>query len=153
MTSSQETFHILLADDDADDRQFFSEAIHEIKMEHSLKLFNDGAALMEYLDDPENEDMTTPHILFLDLNMPFKNGMDCLREIRQNPKYNNLSIAIYSTSSSEKDIEETFIGGANIYIKKPNDFGTLKKVIKDVLNMNWQFHSSGMNLETFLFSI
>lgn len=151
--TSNETFHILLADDDADDRQFFSEAIHELKMQHSLKLFNDGRQLMNYLEDPANEDMDIPHILFLDLNMPYMNGMDCLREIRKNPKFNNLSIAIYSTSSSEKDIEETFIGGANIYIRKPNDFTTLKKVIKDVVSMNWQFHSSGMNLETFLFSI
>lgn len=153
MTHSHEPFHILLADDDADDRQFFSEAIHEIKMDHTLKLFNDGKELMDFLEHPDNEDMTLPHILFLDLNMPYKNGMECLKEIRQNPKYNNLSVAIYSTSSSEKDIEETFASGANIYIRKPNDFSTLKKVIKDVVNMNWQFHSSGMNLETFLFSI
>lgn len=151
--TNNEPIHILLADDDADDRQFFSEAINELKMEHTLTLFNDGRQLMNYLEDPANEDMDIPHILFLDLNMPYMNGMDCLREIRKNPKFNSLSIAIYSTSSSEKDIEETFIGGANIYIRKPNDFTTLKKVIKDVVSMNWQFHSSGMNLETFLFSI
>ncbi|RZJ30615.1 MAG: response regulator [Flavobacterium sp.] len=151
--TSNEPFHILLADDDADDRQFFSEAIAELKMTHTLTLFNDGRQLMNYLEDPANDDMDIPHILFLDLNMPYMNGMDCLREIRKNPKFNNLSVAIYSTSSSEKDIEETFIGGANIYIRKPNDFTTLKKVIKDVVSMNWQFHSSGMNLETFLFSI
>jgi DNA-binding response OmpR family regulator len=118
-----------------------------------LTIFNDGAALMDYLEDPGRENVDTPHILFLDLNMPCKTGFDCLKEIRENSKFNNLSIAIYSTSSSEKDIEETFIGGANIYIKKPNDFSALKKVIKDVVNMNWQFHSSGMNLQTFLFSI
>lgn len=153
MTSSHEPIHILLADDDADDRQFFSEAINELKMEYTLTLFKDGKELMDYLEHPENDDEDIPHILFLDLNMPCKTGMDCLKEIRENSKYKNLSIAIYSTSSSEKDIEETFIGGANIYIKKPNDFATLKKVIKDVISMNWQFHSSGMNLETFLFSI
>ncbi|HLA54489.1 MAG TPA: response regulator [Flavobacterium sp.] len=147
------TFHILLADDDADDRQFFSEAISELRMEHKLSLFKDGKELMDYLEHPDTQEADVPHILFLDLNMPCKTGLDCLQEIRANSKFKDLSIAIYSTSSSEKDIEETFIGGANIYIKKPNDFSKLKKVIKDVVNINWQFHTSGLNMETFLFSI
>ena len=85
--------------------------------------------------------------------MPGKTGMDCLKEIRANTRFKDVSIAIYSTSSSEKDIEDTFIEGANIYIKKPNDFSMLKKAIKEVVNMNWQFHTSGLNIETFFFSI
>lgn len=153
MSNNTGIFHILMADDDADDRQFFSEAISELKMEHKLSLFKDGKELMDYLQHPDMLDMNMPHILFLDLNMPCKTGMDCLKEIRENSKFKDLSIAIYSTSSSEKDIEDTFIGGANIYIKKPNDFSKLKKVIKDVVNINWQFHTSGLNMETFLFSI
>ena len=148
--NSDTPFHILMADDDADDRQFFADAVSELKMENKLTFCMDGKELMDYLENPENE---MPHILFLDLNMPGKTGIDCLREIRSNPKYQDLSVAIYSTSSSEKDIEDSFIGGANIYIKKPNDFAKLKKAIKDVINMNWQFHTSGLNMETFLFSV
>ncbi|HEX9979819.1 MAG TPA: response regulator [Flavobacterium sp.] len=143
-------FQILMADDDPDDRQFFHEAISELRMENKLTMFRDGRELMDFLEQPETE---VPHILFLDLNMPSMTGLDCLKQIRSNPKYNDLSIAIYSTSSSEKDIEESFIGGANIYIKKPNDFSQLKKTIKDVVNINWQYHTSGLNMETFLFSI
>jgi len=141
---------ILLADDDEDDRTFFSEAIAELKMTNQLTMFNDGKDLMEYMNDP---DSTLPHILFLDLNMPYKNGLDCLKELRADQRFKNVSVAIYSTSSSEKDIENTFVEGANIYIKKPNDFSELKKVIKEVVHMNWQFHSSGLNKETFFFSI
>lgn len=142
--------HIILADDDEDDRNFFSDAIQELKMNSTLTTFKDGKELIDYLEDPET---VHPHIIFLDLNMPCKTGFDCLKEIRENSKYKDISIAIYSTSSSEKDIEDTFIGGANVYIKKPNDFGKLKKVIKDVVNMNWQFHTSGLNKETFFFSV
>jgi DNA-binding NarL/FixJ family response regulator len=105
---------------------------------------------MDYLVLP---DIKLPHILFLDLNMPGKTGIECLKEIRANTRFKDVSVAIYSTSSSEKDIEDTFIEGANIYIKKPNDFSALKKVIKEVINMNWQFHTSGLNIETFFFSI
>ena len=150
MISHKDPIHIVLADDDEDDRNFFSEAITELKMNNKVTLFKDGKDLMDYL---EQSDTKLPHIIFLDLNMPCKTGFDCLKEIRSNSKFKDISIAIYSTSSSEKDIEETFIGGANIYIKKPNDFAKLKKVIKDVVNINWQFHSSGLNKETFFFSI
>lgn len=142
--------HIILADDDEDDRNFFNDAIKELKMNSKLTIFNDGKELIDYLEGLQT---AMPHILFLDLNMPCKTGFDCLKEIRANAKFKDISIAIYSTSSSEKDIEETFIGGANIYIKKPNDFSKLKKVIKDVVNMNWQYHTSGLNKETFFFSI
>ncbi|WP_225876035.1 response regulator [Flavobacterium kayseriense] len=150
MISNKDLMHILIADDDEDDRTFFSEAMTELKMNNKLTLFNDGKDLMDYLNDPE---ITLPHILFLDLNMPYMSGFECLKMIRANDRFRDVSIAIYSTSSSEKDIEETFIEGANIYIKKPNDFTKLKKVIKEVLNINWQFHSSGLNKETFFFSI
>jgi len=150
MISNKDLMHILIADDDEDDRTFFSEAMTELKMNNKLTLFNDGKDLMDYLTDPE---ITLPHILFLDLNMPYMSGFECLKMIRANNRFRDVSIAIYSTSSSEKDIEETFIEGANIYIKKPNDFTKLKKVIKEVLNINWQFHSSGLNKETFFFSI
>ncbi len=150
MLTNESTLRILLADDDEDDRTFFSEAIAELKMTNQLTLFNDGKDLMEYMHNPDSQ---LPHILFLDLNMPYKNGLDCLKEIRADQRFKNVSVAIYSTSSSEKDIENTFVEGANIYIKKPNDFSELKKVIKEVVHMNWQFHSSGLNKETFFFSI
>ncbi|WP_233579307.1 response regulator [Flavobacterium sp. LS1R10] len=150
MIAHQDSMHILLADDDEDDRTFFSEALQELKMNNDLTLFKDGKDLMDYLENPLSK---LPHVLFLDLNMPGKTGLDCLNEIRANSRFKEVSIAIYSTSSSEKDIEDTFVKGANIYIKKPNDFIKLKKVIKEVVHMNWQFHSSGLNIETFFFSI
>jgi CheY-like chemotaxis protein len=150
MITHQDSMHILLVDDDEDDRAFFSEAIQELKMNNKLTLFKDGNDLMDYLVMPE---IKLPHVLFLDLNMSGKTGIECLKEIRSNTRFKDVSIAIYSTSSSEKDIEDTFVGGANIYIKKPNDFSKLKKVIKEVVNMNWQFHTSGLNIETFFFSV
>lgn len=150
MISHNDSMHILIADDDEDDRTFFSEALMEQKMNNKLTMFKDGKELIDYLSNP---DITMPHILFLDLNMPYMTGFECLKTIRANVRFKDVSIAIYSTSSSEKDIEETFVEGANIYIKKPNDFTKLKKVIREVLNINWQFHSSGLNKETFFFSI
>ena len=145
-----DVLHILLADDDDDDRLFFKDAIGEVKVKTVVNMVNDGVELMDYLN---NADTRLPNLIFLDLNMPRKDGMECLKEIRSNHKLKDLTIAIYSTSGLEKDIEETFVRGANIYIKKPNDFEELKSILDKVININWQYHTSGFNKENFLLNL
>lgn len=147
---NQNPLHILLADDDEDDRMIFRDAIHEVKVKTNLTMVNDGVQLMEYLQTLDGD---LPQIVFLDLNMPRKNGIECLREIRNDPHLKDLSIAIYSTSASEEDIEDTFVKGANVYIKKPSDFNTLVKVLEEVITINWQYHTSDLNKENFVLSI
>lgn len=144
---NKEYMHIVLADDDEDDRMFFTDAFEELKIQTKVNTYNDGAQLMEYLN---NEDSILPEILFLDINMPKKNGLECLSEIRANPRFNNIAVAIYSTSSSEEHIEETFVNGANVYIKKPSDFDHLKKILSNVVTVNWQYQTSGLNKDNFL---
>lgn len=141
---------VLLADDDEDDRIFFKDAIEKLKMKTDIDTVNDGQQLMEYLKKPGAR---LPHVLFLDLNMPRKSGLECLQEIRGNNDLNSMSIAIYSTSSSEGDIHESFIHGANIYIKKPHDFQKLKQAIATVITTNWQYHTTPLNRENFLMVI
>lgn len=143
----EEDVFIILADDDEDDRLFFEEAFEELKINTKVKTFNDGVQLMDYLNETAN---FLPNILFLDLNMPKKSGMECLSEIKKDNRFKDLAIAIYSTSASEEDIENTFVMGANVYIKKPNDFKQLKKVLSNVVTINWQYHTSGLNKDNFL---
>ncbi len=150
MIHDKNIVEILLVDDDQDDRSIFSDALSELKIETNLNLLEDGRELVNYLEDRNNK---RPDILFLDLNMPYKSGVECLKDIRAIEKFKDLSVAIYSTSNSEKDMEDTFINGANIYIRKPNDFTQLKKVLTEVLSINWQFHTSALNKETFLLNI
>jgi len=142
--------YILLADDDDDDRLFFKDAIEEIKVKTLVTMVNDGVELMKNLNKPE---YYLPNLVFLDLNMPRKNGMECLKEIRSKSMFKDLSIAIYSTSAFEKEVEEAFINGANIYIKKPYDFEELKNIIAKVITLNWQNHTSGLNRENFLLNM
>ena len=146
---NKEYIYIEIDDDDEDDRLFFTDAFSELKINTKVQTFNDGLALMNFL----NSTNIFPNILFLDLNMPIKNGIECLEEIKKNPRFNDIAIAIYSTSSSEEHIEETFVKGANIYIKKPSDFATLKKTLSDVVTINWQYHTSGLNKDNFLLRI
>ncbi|KIX22501.1 transcriptional regulator [Flavobacterium sp. 316] len=141
---------ITLADDDEDDRLFFTDAFDELKINTVVNTVNNGVQLMDFLNNPES---VLPNIIFLDLNMPIKSGIDCLKEIKQNDRFKDIAIAIYSTSSSDEDVENTFVLGANIYIKKPSDFNTLKKVLNEVVTLNWQYHTSGLNKENFLLRI
>lgn len=141
---------IILTDDDEDDRLFFKDAIEEISVKTALRLFNHGQELMDFLAVPTND---LPDLLFLDLNMPIKNGMECLKEIKADKRLQHIIVAIYSTSSSEQDVENTFINGANIYINKPSSFKALKKAVAKVLKVNWQYHTSNFNRETFLLRV
>ncbi|MBQ0733343.1 response regulator [Aquimarina celericrescens] len=141
---------VVLVDDDEDDRLLFKDAIEEVDMNTNLLLFGNGQEFMDYIS---LSGQPLPHLVFLDLNMPVKDGIQCLTEIRSTSTLKDLSVAIYSTSSSDKDIEQTFINGANIYINKPSDFSKLKKAIKEVLKLNWQYHTSNLNRDNFLLSI
>ena len=126
-----DVLNILLADDDADDRLFFKEAMEELNVEAMVSFVNDGSQLMYFLNQPG---VNLPNIIFLDINMPVKNGMDCLKEIRNNPRFKDLMIVIYSTSGSDNDVRDAFMNGADAYLKKPNNFTELKSNLAKVLN-------------------
>lgn len=140
-------FHILLAEDDENDRLLFTEAFSDLKLETIIQAVNDGVQLMEWL---AKERSTLPHMLFLDLNMPRKNGLDCLKEIRGNEEFNNVFIAIYSTSSNQRDMEETFLNGANVYITKPSGFNDLKQVLAKAVMRAHFYRDASMKKENFL---
>lgn len=141
--------HILLADDDEGDRLIFGEAMGELELNLKVQTVNNGMQLIEYL----TKSTILPHLVFLDLNMPRKNGLECLKEIRSNERFAAISIAIYSTSASEKDIEETFLNGANVYIKKPNNFATLKQLLHKAVKAYYLHSQVSSDRKNFLLSI
>lgn len=145
-----EPFRILLADDDQADCLIFKKAFDELKIVSEVSIVNGGPELIELLAESEK---TLPHILFLDLNMPVKNGLTCLKEIRGNKLYDKISIVIYSTSSMEKDVEDTFYNGANVYLQKPNDFNTLKESLKRVVFTAYNYKDTSFNLDNFLLKL
>ena len=77
-------------------------------------------------------------LMVLDLNMPLKNGLECLQEIKQAPKLKGLPVIILSTSSYPSMINQVYDAGAHLYIRKPNDFLTFRKLIQHVLSINWK---------------
>lgn len=121
---------LLFADDDPDDRIFFQDALEELPVEATLTTVNDGVELMNKLTADYNN---LPDLIFLDLNMPRKNGFDCLTEIMNDDKLKRLPVVIYSTSSNTDVVNMLYDLGAQNYIRKPGEFSKIKKVIHDAL--------------------
>lgn len=124
--------NILLADDDLDDCVFFKDALEDINVEATLDIVNDGEELMNKL---YSNSFLLPDLLFLDLNMPRKNGFECLEEIKSDKKLQKLPVIIYSTSLNMDVADLLYNKGAHYYIRKPGNYSELKKVIQRVLDI------------------
>jgi CheY-like chemotaxis protein len=127
----KETLHILLADDDIDDRFFFKKALKALSIPTKLSTVEDGKKLMDYLLKHTDK---LPSVLFLDLNMPRKNGSECLAEIKDNPKLKQLPVIIYSTSLHEDVADILYKKGAHYYVRK-TDLDELEKILFRVLTL------------------
>lgn len=120
---------IMLADDDQDDTFLFREALEQIPLETDLSIAENGVELLQILKDADNK----PDIIFLDMNMPVKNGLECLEEIRSTARFERVPIVVLSTSVSQHLWESAYRNGANLYIQKPNSFNSLIHVLKKCL--------------------
>ena len=75
-----------------------------------------------------------PDLVFLDLNMPCKNGVECLEEIRAVKSFKNLPVIIYSTTANATQVDASYSKGASLYLQKPSNFESIKKSIAGILS-------------------
>lgn len=137
---------IFYADDDLEDLDFFTEVANAIDRDIKVVTHEDGNKLIDALHNPP----PSPNIIFLDLNMPGKNGFDVLEELRATERLNQIPIVIFSTSADEKNIAKSKLLGANFYLPKLPSYEAFKKSIEDTLNINWNnFNPDG---SAFLYS-
>lgn len=133
LTETNRQKSIFLSDDDTDDCSLFSEALSEVQSEANLTIATDGVRLMQALNDFRTPQ---PEVIFLDLNMPRKNGFECLDEIRKSPKFMNIPVVIFSTSANADVVDRTFRQGANLYVTKPASYSLLKKTLAFILSID-----------------
>ncbi|PKD42502.1 response regulator [Rhodohalobacter barkolensis] len=124
--------NLILAEDDRDDQLLFEEVIAELPVSVELTTFSNGDDLMEWLTNHENN---LPDALFLDLNMPRKNGFAALGEIKRNMKLQDLPVIIFSTATNREMIKQVFKDAAHYYIRKPASFWELKELIYKSLKL------------------
>jgi CheY-like chemotaxis protein len=142
--------HILLADDDQDDCDFFSEVFTENFPEVKLSISNDGAALISLLESPP---IPEADLIFLDLNMPILSGPECLEKIRTSLALKKHIIIIFSTSSNPSDIQKMYAMGANYFITKPVNYQHLHQLISTVMSLVSHTHTEQPSFKNFYIQI
>ncbi|MEB2779108.1 response regulator [Algoriphagus sp. C2-6-M1] len=136
--SFEKPIHILVAEDDEDDKLLILKAFERTLPKEKVTCVEDGEALLKYLkrakpyDDLEKYPM--PDIILLDLNMPRKDGIAALAEIKSCDKLKSIPVIIFTTSNSIDDIKITYKMGSSSYITKPGSFEELINVTKEIEN-------------------
>lgn len=134
-----QNINILLADDDKSDCLLFKDALEELPITAQLTIVHNGEQVMEELTKKETK---LPDVLFLDLNMPRKNGFATLGEIKRDTGLQKLPVIMFSTSSDMETVKRVYRDAAHYYICKPVDFSQLKKVIYEALTLIMQENNS-----------
>jgi CheY-like chemotaxis protein len=124
---------IFYTDDDEDDLSIFADAVESLPKKIELKTYTGGEKLLNAIYNPP----PTPHIVFLDLNMPGKNGFDVLAELKETEK-KDIPIIIFSTSNEPSIIEKCRHLGADLFITKPVLMKDIIKSIEHALEINWK---------------
>ena len=129
--SSNYPLKIWLAEDDLDDAIIFSETLKEIRPESQLEVVENGEQLMEQLRAND----TLPNFIFLDLNMPRKNGLECLKEIKTSDELKLIKVIILTTSASRTEKQQCYDLGVEMFITKPTNYSDYKSIIYTCLNV------------------
>lgn len=126
---------IFYVDDDEDDRFFFEEVTGQIG--ENISLFELGDQLLLQLRNPP----PSPSIIFLDLNMPIKDGFEVLQEIKSSSAFKDVPVIILSTASNPETIQRCFDLGASLYLRKSTSMQELKDSLEFVLGIDWENHT------------
>ena len=121
--------------------------MEELQLQAKFTVVHDGEQLMQLLAKNSDELFD---VLFLDLNMPRKNGFACLEEIKRNPKLKALPVIIFSTSFNQNIADRLYENGAHYYICKPADFSQLKKLIGQAIALVAKENNQQPSKEKFL---
>lgn len=140
MKKIDQSFMIIMADDDPDDYYLMREALSEQGINCQLRLVSDGVELMDYLllrgQFADMGEAPRPNLIILDLNMPRMDGRQALLKIKTSDSIKEIPIVVFTTSKTAQDIRQCYQAGANSYIAKPATFEGLLDVV-DCLKKYW----------------
>lgn len=143
MKNTYKISHILLVDDDHDDCELFGEALHELDAALKLSCLTENEELIVHIEKK------APDIIFLDINMPKKNGYECLQEIKEEKRFSNIPVVMYSNTNRPEDIDKAYKNGAVLFLRKPATYSRLVELIKGVINKEWS-HPASITAQYFL---
>jgi CheY-like chemotaxis protein len=137
LTKSNKTIRLLLADDDAVDRELFSEALKSTRVKYKLDEVPGGEEVFTHL----NAAIDKPDLIVLDLNMPVKDGRETLKELKSNKNFKCIPVVILSTSNSHFDVLFSYDNGASLFLTKPHSFHDLVEMLDLLLSLSSKYIS------------
>ena len=147
---NKEYLNVILVDSNEGNRFFFKKIFKDLKIGIKILTFENGEELMNYLNCQQ---VLIPEILFMEKDIPKKSSLDCLEEIKSVIRFDQMVITIYSKYLSPDEEENIFVKGANIIMEKPDNYVDLKKVLSEIITINWQYHTSGLNKNNFIMKV
>ena len=127
------SIEILLVEDNPGDIRLTREALKESKLVNNLSIVTDGNEAMSFLRKKEEySSAPTPDLILLDINLPKKNGLEVLTEIKTDETLKVIPVVILTTSQSDRDILKSYEAHVNCYISKPVEFNSFMEVIKQI---------------------
>jgi DNA-binding response OmpR family regulator len=126
---------VLLIEDDPDHAGLIMDVLETENVQKEIILLNDGLEALNYFQKHgDNGEQIRVNLVILDLNLPKVPGMEVLKFLKQNSKYNSIPVVILSTSSDDKTIEEAYKNGADNYIIKPILYETFVERVSTLKN-------------------
>lgn len=129
----QAPIKIVVCDDNWAESPLFEFTLRNIGIDYELDWVDDSIDLLVYLTTAER----LPDIIFLDVNMPGKSGIQCLEDIRANRKWNGIPIIVQSFAGPTRDIEAAFYGGADLFILKSDFSKEFQQVLRAIFQRDW----------------
>jgi PleD family two-component response regulator len=123
---------IVLADDDSDDSLIFKDALKEVGPSINLTVVKNGRALMQLLRN------YAPDMIFLDLDMPYQNGLECLVEMNTIPALQQTPKIVFSSTSRAANIDTAYEMGAHLFFTKLSTYAEQRAALKAILKLHWQ---------------
>ncbi|WMN12221.1 response regulator [Marivirga salinae] len=127
------SIHLLLVEDNEGDILLTQEAFEESKFVHTMQVAKNGNEALNILLQREGyENSKEPDLVLLDINLPIKSGHEVLQEIKSVKSKRHIPIVVFSTSSSQKDIDLAYLYNANCYVTKPVEIKGFMEAISSI---------------------
>jgi CheY-like chemotaxis protein len=130
-----ELVDVLLVEDDPGDALIVREAFEHHKIRNTLHVVTDGEQALRFVrQDGEFTDAPRPGLIMLDLNLPRRDGLEVLAELKADPALRVIPVVILTTSRSEEDVLRSYSLHANAYVSKPVEFGDFVDAVRQIDN-------------------
>ncbi len=147
---TKDYLNLFLIEDDEGKRIFFENIFTDSKIAITTNTFHNVKCVMDFLGE---EDILVPEMVWINKSILEKENSEFLSEIKSDVKFNTMVILIYSENFKNDEEDDFLVKGANILMKLPDNYKDMKKIVSEIITINWQYHTSGFNKNNFIMKV